>query len=584
MSLKRKSSSKASVLSRTDSLTMTLWENVRAMNDATNFDVVIVCTGTQTQANYWQQRLEDGRGVILGWETQPLAVCEDWDGGAGNALGTLYAFKKACDLAKTLGYGDLKAKLDEGSISIGMYHTAGKGTRLAPLPGSENNNKPGVKLPASIEIGGRPRAITILEAVVKQTSVYAEFRKGRLSVFWGDQVFIPSVPIPYEPNYHIDILCKLGPMPTAEEWEEGGLDKYGLIAVNPLGQAAQVDKVDFDTATELLQDLGEIDMVGTSLGSFSVSSLMLDVLLEEFKDNLAKKSGKFDTDPHLWMPMTLPEAGYEHIMSRKISPHRARAHYSRIQAMMDNLKARDPECMDRLFGAVNVGKDSIWWDYGQLKLYYRNMMLLRDDSEEASLARSFLGMPGRTCRSEVFGTSLDGRSVVQGCSLGAGRVSNSVLCNVHAAEIDADGCILVNITAKKITARPGSLVYNVVDDTTEGIIADENVALAGVWREDGSDVKMKAYTSIDTGKLWEQREFDNPHTFKEVYDMNRETDVAAIERRRLTRQHAAQREVLSSVETKTRDDSVQSVILRSIPSFLLGGAVGALAFMYMRRK
>ena len=26
---------------------------------------------------------------------------------------------------------------------MAIYHTAGKGTRLAPLPGAENNNKPG---------------------------------------------------------------------------------------------------------------------------------------------------------------------------------------------------------------------------------------------------------------------------------------------------------------------------------------------------------------------------------------------------------------------------------------------------------
>jgi len=45
------------------------------------------------------------------------------------------------------------------------FHTAGKGTRLAPLPGSENNNKPGVKLPATYGTGA---PISILEGVVQQ--------------------------------------------------------------------------------------------------------------------------------------------------------------------------------------------------------------------------------------------------------------------------------------------------------------------------------------------------------------------------------------------------------------------------------
>ena len=44
----------------------------------------------------------------------------------------------------------------------------------------------------------------------------------------------------YAPTHHVDILCSLGPMPSAEEWAEKGLDKYGLIAVNASGEAAQV--------------------------------------------------------------------------------------------------------------------------------------------------------------------------------------------------------------------------------------------------------------------------------------------------------------------------------------------------------
>lgn len=158
--------------------------------------------------------------------------------------------------------------------------------RLAPLPGAENNNKPGVKLPSSLEIDGVQVPLTILEAVLKQTGVYAGNRKGRLSVFWGDQVgtthprcpthllplspssylfaereshhlsndahalnlscftmqvFIPTAPVEYIPTHHIDILCSLGPMPSAEEWVAKGLEKYGLIAVNESNEAAQVN-------------------------------------------------------------------------------------------------------------------------------------------------------------------------------------------------------------------------------------------------------------------------------------------------------------------------------------------------------
>ncbi len=64
-------------------------------------------------------------------------------------------------------------------ISCAMYHTAGKGTRLAPLPASENNNKPGVKLPV-LATNDEDRPLSILEAVIKQTSIYSVAQKVKM--------------------------------------------------------------------------------------------------------------------------------------------------------------------------------------------------------------------------------------------------------------------------------------------------------------------------------------------------------------------------------------------------------------------
>ena len=223
---------------------------------------------------------------------------------------------------------DLKAKLADKSISVAIYHTAGKGTRLSPLPGAENNNKPAVKLPV-------PGGLTILEAVVKQTGAYAGRGAGRLSVFWGDQVFIPSAAVDAAPTAEVDILCSLGPMPaTSDEWEARGLHKYGLIAVNEAGEAAQVEKVTYDVAMALLASLGGVKAAGPSLGSFSVSSAMLTALCAEFAPELAAKSGSLDTDPHFWMPLTLAEAAYVEIMAKKdMATADATAHHARINAL-----------------------------------------------------------------------------------------------------------------------------------------------------------------------------------------------------------------------------------------------------------
>ena len=53
---------------------------------------------------------------------------------------------------------------------------------------------------------------------MRQTSTYASVRSGRVSVFWGDQVFVPSAGIKAT-THAADIMAALRPMPTKEEWE-----------------------------------------------------------------------------------------------------------------------------------------------------------------------------------------------------------------------------------------------------------------------------------------------------------------------------------------------------------------------------
>ena len=58
--------------------------NIKKMNCLDSFGVVIVCCSSSKQAEYWQNRLEQGKGSILNPSCIVLAVDEDWPGGAGN--------------------------------------------------------------------------------------------------------------------------------------------------------------------------------------------------------------------------------------------------------------------------------------------------------------------------------------------------------------------------------------------------------------------------------------------------------------------------------------------------------------------
>lgn len=354
----------------------------------------------------------------------------------------------------------------------------------------------------------------------------------------GDQVFIPSAVFQYTPTHHIDIMCTLlgETAPTAEEWVEQGLDKYGVIAVSsgPGKNAAQVEKVDHATAIHMLQSLGDIGSVGPSLGSFSVSAKMLNALCEEFSGELSAKEGKLDTDPHFWMPMTLSMPDYISLMSQKgVDKSESEAHYKRIGKMKESfLGDKSNESMG-LFGAVDVGKDACWWDYGQLKWYYGNNMKILGDDENSRLLRKFLGVTGNSMYSDIDSeVKVDDTSCLFASSLKSGAVKGSVLASVNALEVDAEDAIIVNCVAKKIKAGNGAILYNLVDESDEGIVAGEGEVIVSVTEESGEQMILKSNTNTCGGKAWKTVLDVNTLSFEQVHEKNKDANVSAIEKMR----------------------------------------------------
>jgi len=493
-------------------------EQIAKMTGPSGFDYLIVCCSNLAAENYWQQRLEGTVLEVTGTKAAVLCVHEDWNGGAGNGLGTLYAFQKACAKGKEVGL-DVAAAMEAGA-SVALYHTAGKGTRMAPLPGAENNNKPGVKLPSLLSLGSDKVPITVLECVMRQTSSYAAVRKGRCSVFWGDQIFVPSCGI--QPStMPADILAALRPMPTKAEWEAEELHQYGLIAVDSAGSATQLEKVTYDVATAYLPS--DVKQCGTSLGSFSVSAKLMQALLAEFAVELAGKTASLDSDPHFWMPLTLKEADYVAVMGKKKTPEaEARAHFTRMAKFRKAFDASGGPVL----GCVDVGASAYWWDYGRLGLYLENNKLLTESSASADALRTFLGIQERKQLStSAPSTLLDESAVMLKCKIGGGRVGKGcVLVNVQAPSVDIEGCILVNVTsASPITGKDG-LLYNVVDEDASGKL-DASEVRADVFGPGGDHMVMRSEPSIDGGTAWKDVVKGNPMSFEGVYKKNLALDV-----------------------------------------------------------
>lgn len=74
-------------------------------------------------------------------------------------------------------------------------------------------------------------------------------------------------------------------------------------------------------------------------------------------------------------------------------------------------------------------------------------------SEESDLLRDFLAVKSRVSNSELGeGVEVDDVSMVSASDIGTGSVKGSALTNVRCCHIEAEDCILVNVTAKRIIA------------------------------------------------------------------------------------------------------------------------------------
>ena len=88
---------------------------LEGMDGSVGFDAIIVCTSNPAQERFWQSRLDKTRGQAAVKGATILAVHEDWSrDGAGNGLGTLYAYTKAAAKAKETFSIDLDTKLKVG--------------------------------------------------------------------------------------------------------------------------------------------------------------------------------------------------------------------------------------------------------------------------------------------------------------------------------------------------------------------------------------------------------------------------------------------------------------------------------------
>jgi len=129
--------------------------------------------------------------------------------------------------------------------------------------------------------------------------------------------------------------------------------------------------------------------------------------------------------------------------------------------------------------------------------------------------------------------SVDQISYVFGSKITSnGSIKASMLSQVTASEIEADGAIIVNCAAKKIKAGKGAILYNLVDDSDEGIVAQEGAVMVSVTDESGSSNLLQSRMDIDGGKAWKVKLDMNDMSFEDVHKSNKNANIREIAKKR----------------------------------------------------
>jgi hypothetical protein len=81
-------------------------------------------------------------------------------------------------------------------------------------------------------------------------------------------------------------------------------------------------------------------------------------------------------------------------------------------------------------------------------------------------------------------------------------------------------------------AGKGSILYNLIDTSDEGIVAAPGEVIVAVNDESGDSMLLKSHMDIDGGKAWKIKLDMNEMSFEDVRNKNMDANITVIEAKR----------------------------------------------------
>ena len=438
--------------------------------------VIGTVSGSAAAQAFWQRQLDAARPAL--GARQARSLHEDLP--VNQAFGLLLLWQRLRP--------DLH--VDDGALVAFVF---GEGTRATPWTEAECGQKPAIISPTRVSEDGRRRALTTVELALRTFApVEAHLRRSGfqgLVVKWGDEVQIPTCDLtgtnPLFAGADVVRFVSLREMTpeTAAGKDWVGVAPDGRItAFIPRRPLAEM---------EPLADRGLIQRRdgrlhgGVNLGSIALSGALLDVLLQEFQEEVndpdADRKRRPDLDPQLFTALCI--AAMDDATARDRAWGRAR----RESAAMRKLEQDLPGVLPRLVGALarfaaRHGRpvrmvamdfgDQYWGDIGQHRQMHDLYLALRDRGPDGRIARALAGLTGEfdahgnlLCGDTVLGPEVTVRdSVLVDARVDRGEVTGSVLLGTRCGTLVAREAFDLESTAATLDLAPRAGAYKVIGE------------------------------------------------------------------------------------------------------------------------
>jgi len=243
---------------------------------------------------------------------------------------------------------------------------------------------------------------------------------------------------------------------------------------------------------------------------FSISLPFFEILLEEFSKDIKLKRRTLNTDPHLWVPLTSEIKEYQKEGGNPL-------YWKRIKKIKEIFQKKSNK--KRIIGVKDLGKKTIWWDYGHLRLYFLNVLKLTEKSREGEIAREFFGVKKYWIENKISQNLKIKNSLLIDSKIKSGEIENTILIASKISKAKIKNGVIIcsktkDILPKKDKEVKNILLYNVKEE--KNLIVEPAEVITDIIPLDGTKIRMRTTLLRDGKRDWKVRLPQNVFAYSEI--------------------------------------------------------------------